>query len=598
MNKYIKKIGMALGCCLLVSSCAEVSFWNNFLGDEPEESGATTEVMFSSRANAERVLNYAYTGLISGLPYSGDNKLGYNILEAITDLCYSRRDNISDGPTTLYYNGALSATNMPSHCAYLFASETDETTIRYAWLYLENVDKVPDMSEVEKDQRKAEAKMLLALSYYDMMKYIGGVPWLDHAVDVNEEMHFPRITFAQTVENIVALLDDVINNSQLPWRQTDATNYGRMSKAGAMALKFKVLLFAASPTFNSNTLWHSQADEYTCYGNYDASRWQRAVDAGKAFFDALESNSGYSLVQPASDTHQARRLAYRRAYFERANSEVLISIHKGWSYESVHSDYYSQRYYTGPTLNYVNMFAWEDGTEFCTDPDDPNSFDWANPSKQPFFEVVDDELVPTRDPRLYENVACPGDNYYGGTSAPVYLNAPNYHLNPGFLVMKYVLQQSSDRGVSGEQWSHTRLAEIMLGYAEALNEVNGGPTDEAYEMVNDVRARVGMPALPDNLSQSQFLDALLKERAMELGFEEVRWFDIVRRGLSDVLTKPLYGLESTATDDANNPKHFTFTPFSIGTRYWETNWDTKWYLAPIPQGEINKDYGMTQNPGW
>lgn len=604
MNKYIRKIGMALGCCLMVSSCAEVSFWDNFLGDQPESSGVTTEEMFSSRVNAEQVLTYAYTGLISGLPTSGDNKLGVNVLEAITDLCYSRRDNISDGPMTLYYNGALSATNLPTHSAYLFGSETDWRTIRYAWLYLENVDQVPDMTATEKDQRKAEAKVLLALSYYDMMKYIGGVPWLDHAVDVNENMEFPRVTFSQTVENIVALLDDVINNSSLPWRQTDATNYGRMSKAAAMALKFKVLLFAASPTFNSNTPWRSDADEYTCYGNYDASRWQRAVDAGNAFFTQLDQNGEYSLVQPTDDSHRARRLAFRQAYFNRGSSEVLISVHKGWDNESVHTDFYSQRYYTGPTLNYVNMFAWDDGTEFQEDPDDPNGFDWANPSRQPFFEEGEDEdedglpdLTPTRDPRLYETAAVPGDDYYGGTAAPVYTNAAGYHLCPGFLIMKYVLQQSDDRSSTGEQWSHTRLAEIMLGYAEALNEVNNGPTTEAYQMVNDVRNRVGMPDLPENLSKDAFLEAVLKERAMELGFEEVRWFDIVRRGRSDLITKPLYGLTSVG-NDRNNPTSFTFEPFEIGARYWESNWDTKWYLAPIPQNEINKDYGMTQNPGW
>ena len=263
MNKYKKTIGLIAGCWLMLSSCAEVTFWNEFLGDQPESSGVTTEEMFASRLNAERVLTQAYTNLISGLPTGSDNKLGVNILESITDLCYSLRDNISDGPTTLYYNGALSATNIPSHSAYKYGSETDWTAIRYAWMYLENVDKVPDMTAAEKNTRSAEAKVLIALSYFGMLQNVGGVTWLDHAVDVNETMSFPRITFAQTVDNIVALLDDVIDNSNLPWRQSD-TDYGRMSKAGAMALKFKVLLFAASPTFNSDTPCHSEADLYTC----------------------------------------------------------------------------------------------------------------------------------------------------------------------------------------------------------------------------------------------------------------------------------------------------------------------------------------------
>ena len=77
----------------------------------------------------------------------------------------------------------------------------------------------------------------------------------------------------------MTLLDEAINTSALPWKQDDV-NDGRMTKAGAMALKFKVLQWAASPAFNSDTKWHSEADEYTCYGNYDVQRWKDAAAAG------------------------------------------------------------------------------------------------------------------------------------------------------------------------------------------------------------------------------------------------------------------------------------------------------------------------------
>ena len=242
----------------------------------------------------------------------------------------------------------------------------------------------------------------------------------------------------------------------------------------------------------------------------------------------------------------------------------------------------------GPTLNYVDMFPWEDGTDF------PANFDWKSPSKQPFF--TKGEMVPTRDPRLYENVACPGDTYCNGTTAPVYINHADYKDGSGFLIMKYILQENNDRE-GPVQWSHTRLAEIMLGYAEVLNEVNGRPTDEAYKMVNDVRKRVGLPELSKTMNHDQFLEAVLRERALELGFEEVRWFDLVRRDRQSDFKKKLYGLRSRG-NDLNNPTEFTFEKIELGDHYWATNWDTKWYLAPIPQEEINKQYGMTQNPGW
>lgn len=586
MNKLIKKLGIALGCLIITSSCSEISFWDSFLGDQPESSGATTEEMFSSKINAEKVLTKAYTGLPYGLP-SNSQKLGDNILESLTDLCYSFRDNISDGPVKYYYNGALSANNVPAfNSAYRYGAESDWTTIRYAWMYIENVNKVPDMTASEKSMRIAEAKVLIALSYFEMLRYVGGVTWLDHSADVNEAMKFPRITFAETVSKIVTLLDEAIG-ANLPWKQDDI-NDGRMSKAGAMALKFKVLQWAASPTFNSDTKWHPEADEYTCYGNYSDQRWKDAAEAGKAFFEEVERQGQYSLIQPTEETHRARRLAYRQSYYNRGGSEILISTRKGYDANSVHSTYYGQRYYTGPTLNYVDMFPWADGTDF------PEDFDWTNPSQQPFFTKGD--MEPTRDPRLYENVACPGDSYYNGTTAPVYMNHADYKNGSGFLVMKYILQQNSDRSLPAH-WAHTRLPEIMLGYAEVLNEVNGRPNDEAYKLVNDIRARVGLSALPQNLSHDEFLEAVLKERALELGFEEVRWFDLVRRNRTADFTKKLYGLRSRG-NDLNNPTEFTFEKVELDDRYWATNWDTKWYLAPIPQDDINKNYGMTQNPGW
>lgn len=61
--------------------------------------------------------------------------------------------------------------------------------------------------------------------------------------------------------------------------------------------------------------------------------------------------------------------------------------------------------------------------------------------------------------------------------------------------------------------------------------------------------------------------------------------------------KKLYGLYSKG-DKVNNPTSFTFAPYELTLRYWANNWDSKWYMAPIPQKEINKGYGMTQNPGW
>ena len=587
---YIRKYAALLvgaGMCM-ATSCSEISFGNEFLGDAPESSGSTLGTMFSSKINAEEVMTRAYQGLPYGLPCTADNRLGGNILEMLTDLGQSYRNNGSDAPFQQYYGGAVNANTISGNAPYLFGGETDWATIKYAWIYIENVDRVPDMTASEKKSKIAEAKMLIALSYFNLMRYIGGVIWLDHSVAVNETMEFPRITFAETVERINALIDEAIPD--LPWRWDD-NNDGRMSMAGAMALKFKLLQWAASPTFNADTPWHPQADEYTCYGNYDRQRWTAAANAGKAFFDEVNRRGGIALIKAAGNTHDEYRKAYRRAYYNRGGTEILISLRKGYGAD-ICSEYYNSRLYSGPTLNYVDMFPWKDGTDF------PADFDWEHPDRAPFFENEGGTLVPTRDPRLYENVACPGDIYFNGLPAPVYIPNDSYRKGEttGFLTMKFILQTAADRSVP-VQWPHTRLAEIMLGYAEVLNEVNNGPTAEAYRMVNEVRARVGLSPLPDGMDHDAFFEAVLRERALELGFEEVRWFDLVRNNRRQDFVKPLYGLVTTG-DNANHPTKFTFEKFSLPERIWAKNWDAKWYLMPIPQSEINKKYGMTQNPGW
>lgn len=592
MRNIIKFGGVFVVTITLICSCSDIKFGDDFLGTAPELNETTLDSMFSSRFHAEKVLTQAYTYLPYGLPTGSGgtmNKLGLNVLESLTDLNSSYRDNASDGPGKLYYNGALSSSHSsPGNEAYAYGAENDWSAIRYAWIYIENIQKVPDMSYKEKDERTAEAKMIIALSYAEMLRYIGGFPYIDHAIDPTEDMNFPRLTFAESVNKIVELIDEAIPH--LEWTQ-NSDDDGRMNKAGAYGLKLRVQLFAASPTFNSDTKWHPLANEYTCYGNYDKSRWESAKNTAEQFIKELSSQGYYELIQPISDKHEDRRMAFRTAYYNRGGTEILISTRRG-AEASIHNAFMDPSLYWGPTLNYVNMFPWEDGSDF------PEDFNWENPSKQPFF----DGDIPTRDPRLYETVAVPGDIYKDGTLAPVYSNAQHgfQKAGTGFRMMKFILQQATDRTLYRPQWPYLRLAEVYLNYAEILNHLNNGPTAKAYEYVNKVRNRVGLSNLQEGMTEKEFLDAVLRERALEFGFEEVRWFDLIRHGLSQDFKKTLYGLESEGNTDMN-PTSYTFKKMEltgVHQRYWKNNWDTKWYFVPIPLDEINKQYGMTQNPGW
>jgi starch-binding outer membrane protein, SusD/RagB family len=135
----------------------------------------------------------------------------------------------------------------------------------------------------------------------------------------------------------------------------------------------------------------------------------------------------------------------------------------------------------------------------------------------------------------------------------------------------------SATSASGADFMVMRYSEVLLIYAEALNESNGAPTAEAYNAINLVRerARNGDPlALPDltGLSQDDFRKAVFLERRHEFVNEGQRWYDLVRTGT-------LIENVKRAKGDASNPSGFN-------------------YLFPIPQRERDINHNLTQNPGY
>jgi len=139
----------------------------------------------------------------------------------------------------------------------------------------------------------------------------------------------------------------------------------------------------------------------------------------------------------------------------------------------------------------------------------------------------------------------------------------------------FSLSPLTSQGVSGINYPVIRYADIFLLYAETLNEINGGPTGDAYAAINKVRSRANVTGLTGGLGQSDFRDSVFLERRKEFIQEGQRWFDLVRRGgsyLYDALTK---------------------IPAKTGAALKDT-------LYPVPQTEIDLvgTKLLTQNPGW
>lgn len=186
---------------------------------------------------------------------------------------------------------------------------------------------------------------------------------------------------------------------------------------------------------------------------------------------------------------------------------------------------------------------------------------------------------------------------------------------PGVAMRKLVQDHNNELSNKFYQCPLMRLPEIYLNIAEAMNELGKAEeVDEfgntAYDYINIVRDRVKMKHItPEEVAPGVALrEAILKERALEFGFEEVRHYDIVRWKHSDYLTNlkrkrlKIWLKDGEKKEDVKDPRKHVFRyeikEESINQRVWTDQWDDRYYLCPIDLKEINKKYGLVQNPGW
>ncbi|MCK9413296.1 MAG: RagB/SusD family nutrient uptake outer membrane protein [Prolixibacteraceae bacterium] len=533
------------------------------------------DTVFNDIKYAERFLFGAYGTLPWPIKY---NVSQYYYLENLTDICSAAKG------LPAYYNGTITAVDENTGVG---AGKFNYYSgawggIRICNIFIANIDKVPSASETYKRQLKAEARAIMATLYCNLYRHYGGIMWINKDLPVTTIGEFPRLTARATMDSIVALCDKAIPD--LPWVIDDIINWeGRFTKAGAMGIKARTLLFGASPLFNSATPYkegEAATRKLMWNGSYDANLWIKARDAAKELITRVESEGGYVINKSTGNY----RKDFQNAYFTRGYGETLISTRR--SYLANTSDTYGIVWYNGVvnyTQEYVDMFPMANGKPI-TDP--TSGYDPKNP-------------YVNRDPRLYESVLVNGDAYQGrkaelwigGKERVTVDDSPTY---TGYGPRKFILDHDNvTLGGAIEQFPLLRLPEIYLSYAEAENEVNNGPTAEAYRCVNIVRNRVGLGNLPSGLSKENFREAVLNERALEFAMEEVRWFDIVRWKREDVFKKQLHGMRIYKAGNV-----LTYELFPLDVRNWSINWNPKWYLSAFPYLEIQKNYGLIQNPGW
>lgn len=591
-KKFILLIGIIAG---IITACEDLKFGNNFL-EKPNSDDVSIDTVFSSKKYADQALNQFYKSLWDFMPsLRGCHPEGM-ILDVYTDIGYSSM--------CAWNHGAITA----SSGVYCFPTSITNSEIcgdfadgiRRSYIYIENVDRVPDMTEDEKKIRKAEAKVVIANHYAQMIRFYGGLPWIDHAFKPDELFDMPRLTLEETVNRTVTLLDEA--SKDLPWFTT-SEEYGHMTAAAAKALKVRLLHFVASPLFNSDKPYFDgdAAKEYLVwYGDYQESRWQAALDAAKEFIRLNNENGNYYEIINTGNPRED----YVNGYFVKGSREVIMPTFRWGTYDGVDKPFRMyESGYGSPRSSYADMFQWND---------DGSDFNWDNPvhAKNPFF---DENKQPTRDIRLYENLVVNGDKWQDGRTAEVYDGGREGNgtgsivqkkTQFGYGFRKFIRNKKDEIKGKPYMCSFVRMPEIYLCMAEAMNQLGIATIPDefgntAYSYLNKVHERAGLPPVTSSEVHEgeELLDYLLDERAREFGQEDFRYFDMIRHKKgAEWATRPVEIL--TAKNINHNDKVNGFS-YEVSIRDdIKYLWNEHWYLLPFPVAEINKKYGLIQNPGW
>ncbi len=658
LNKNKWSTSFLIGLTLTVASCIDpIRFGDSFLEKAPG-GDVTEDTVFNSAEYTRQYLvgmyNMQYYGLFTLDVTNSWHTYWKGHLEHITDLYQSTWSN--NNFYKQWYTGSLQSSSSGPYCRIDFLHANIWGTIRAGWKLMEKIDNVPGLGADEKKQMIAQAKCLIASVYYELFHTYGGVPLVKQAYKGTEDSYdLPRATVEETVKFIVQLLDEA--SADLPWafETSNPSDYdnpendmGRWTRAGAKALKCKVLLFAASPLLNSAEAYAGGASEaeqqkLVWYGGYRQELWNDCLKACDDFFTELSQKGYYKLETPTTTnpTPGEYRIVYRRAYMLRESKEIIHSVRitsdkgKGNDFYTIGADRMGH-----PTLEYMEKFAWADGRPFdWSEAESSGKLDemfvrWTDPTAK----YNAGNAILTRDPRLYETMnvngvpkTCseagllsgdPWEIWHSGNDAKTNQSTNSGSFATGFLNNKFFGNWDTRSSSASHHWPTLRMADLMLVYAEA--KLQNGDLTGAIKLVDEVRARVGLKGVVEcnpgkNLTTDKqaLLSILLNERACELGLEDSRLYDLTRYKLKDEFEKPLHllmikRLNADGTEynqpwygndkNANKPfpSHFAYEAQQMRTGarvWWTTGFAPKWYLNHIIQTEVNKGY-LIQNPGW
>lgn len=451
-------------------------------------------------------------------------------------------------------------------------------------IFFNNMDKVNLVDQPQRNYLIGEELFFRAYYYMELVNRYGGVPLITKAYqldDTDKVMDIKRNSYEECVDSIVKWFDDAAE--LLPVKYDSDLDFGRVTKVAALAMKSRMLLYAASPWWGVRT-------------------YKEAADASKEVID-LCGGDGNNLdpdykglfLNPLSNEIIFQRL-YNQEFghwFDWENTP------NGWSGYSA----------TCVTQEMVDSYETDGGKFPDTDWYDGKTTTTVNPWEN-------------RDPRFYASIVCDGQKFRdreiqfwvnvpekegekpskGGLDSEFGRDNWNYsksHYTIRKFMDETLLNSWSDKGK--QPWIYCRLAEIYLNYAEAMYYC--GNEEVARTYVNYVRERArnmvgaqegSINMLPDVTESGEaLLKKIQQERKVELAFEEHRFFDVRRWKIAEsTQVGQFHGIQIVKNEDGTKE----YSVINLGN---ERDFDaSKHYLVPIPNYERRKNSALEQNPGY
>ncbi len=608
--------------------------------DQREASDAIDEAeVFGSYYNMRRYLEVGYTKLFNcdATEMMGTGK-NHTHLSHFSDEASTNRDRIApfkSGNWANFFDASyddLGNSNGSGWVEFTGPYIMGWQGIRIANRTIKEINTPEDITEEQKDQLLGQAYFIRAMCYFQILERWGGMPYFTEPLDINDYLGKTRDSFQETAANIVKDCDLAFEHLPLEW---DADNTGRPVKSVALALKSRILLYAASETYNPDN---------------DLTKWEDAAKAADAYIKFVENVDPYHELKDASDAINAKVSSiddedyaasepasiseYRNIFLYNTRSpEVLFSVYREnvrasggttWKRYTTNLAYYvgkiylnSVTYTTGivPNQNFVELYETKNGLA----PEDDPTYNSQNP-------------YINRDPRFYNSIIYNGVSWPAGSTentVELYnvgengsagaerVSSTTAYPHTGYMMRKYwtpgATTSASDGGPRYVELiiPYFRVAEAYLNYAEAAFEASGRSninasysSDDAaaaYNVIsalNKVRNRVGMPNLHSNYQNTtDLMERIRNERSIEFCFENGhRWFDMLRWHELENMTK-VYGVNIEWNSDTNTyPTGYKFENYEIETL--EKTFTDRNYSYPINPDEVNQYPEFEQNEGW